>query len=50
MRWLRDTNQNNVHNLNNRRRKASRRFRNNKQEYLKVKSNELETNSKIETI
>jgi hypothetical protein len=47
MQWLQDPNQNNVHNLNNVRREASRHFRNNKKEYLKVK---LETNSKIKTI
>ena len=50
MQWVQDPNQNNVHNLNNVRREASRHFRNNKKEYLKVKIYELENNSKIKTI
>jgi hypothetical protein len=50
MQWLRDSNQNNVDNLNNVRRAASRHFRNKKKQYLKAKSDELETNSKIKNI
>ena len=50
MQWLQDTNQRNVHNLNNVRRDASRHFRNKKKEYLKAKIEELETNSKIKNI
>jgi hypothetical protein len=41
---------NNVDNLNNVRREASRHFRNKKKEYLKAKINELETNNKNKNI
>jgi hypothetical protein len=47
MRWLQDPNQSSVDNLNNVRLEASRHFRNKKKEYLKVKTDELHTNSKI---
>jgi len=47
MQWLRDPNQNNVDNLNNVRHKGSRHFGNKKEEYLKAKIKELESNSKI---
>jgi len=47
MQWLQDPSQNNVDNLNNVRRDASRHFRNKKKAYLKAKIRELETNSKI---
>jgi len=50
MRRLQDPNQNNVHKRNIVRREASRHFKNNKKEHLKVKMDELETNSKIKTI
>jgi len=50
MQWLQDPNQRNVDNLNNVRPKASRHFRNQKKEYLKVETDELETNSKIKNI
>ena len=49
MQWLQDSYQN-VHNLNNVRREASRHFKNKKREYLKAKINELETNSKTKNI
>ena len=44
MQWLQDPNQSNIDNLNNVRREASRHFRNKKNEYLKDKFDELETN------
>ena len=47
MQWARDPSQNNVDNLNNVTREASRHFRNKKKAYLKAKIKELETNSKI---
>ena len=49
MQWLQDENQSisNVSNRNNVRCEASRHFRNTKEEYLKAKIDELETNSKI---
>jgi hypothetical protein len=50
MQWSQDPNQRNVDNLNNVRLKASRHFRNQKKEYLKVETDELETNSKIKNI
>ena len=50
MPWLQDPNQNNVANLNNVRREASRHFRNKKKEYMKAKIDEPETNSKMEYI
>jgi hypothetical protein len=42
MQQLQDPNPNNVDNLNNVRREASRHFRNNKKECLKAKMYELE--------
>ena len=42
--------QSNVDNLNNIRHDASRHFRNKKKAYLKVKIEELETNSKINNV
>jgi len=50
MRWLQDTNQSSADNLNSVRHEATRHFRNNKEEYLKAKIDELETNSKIKNI
>ena len=50
MPWLQDPNQNNVANLNNVRREASRHSRNKKKEYMKAKIDEPETNSKMEYI
>jgi hypothetical protein len=47
MKWLQVSNQNNIDNMNNVRHEESRHFRNKKQEYLKAKIDELETNSKI---
>jgi hypothetical protein len=47
IQWLQDPNKSNVNNLNTVRREASRHFRNKKKKYLKAKSDELETNSKI---
>jgi len=48
--WLQDPNHSNVHNLNNVRREASRRFTNKRKEHLTAKIDELETNSKIKNI
>jgi len=50
MQRLQYPHQSNVHNLNNVRREASRHFRNKKKEYLEVKIDELESNSKIKNI
>jgi hypothetical protein len=50
LQWIQDPNQSNVDNPNNVRHKASRHFRNKKKEYLKAKSDELETNSKTKHI
>jgi len=50
MRWIHDSSQSNVDNLNNLRRVASRHFRNKKKEYLKTKIEELESNSKIRNV
>jgi len=50
MQWLNDPNQSSVGNLNNVRHEASRRFRNKINEYLKVKIDEHERNSKIKNI
>jgi hypothetical protein len=50
LQWVQDPNQSNVDNLNNVRRPASRHFRNKKQEYLKAKIAELETNSKTKIL
>jgi len=49
MRWVLDPNQNNVRNLRNARREASRHFRN-KKEYLKAIIDEIETDSKTKNI
>jgi len=46
MQWVQDPSQSNVDNLNNVRREANRHCRNKKKEYLKAKSDELESNSK----
>jgi len=45
-----DPNQSSADKLNNVRREASRHFRNKNEEYLKVKIDELETNSEIKNI
>ena len=50
MQWAQDPSQSNVDNLNNVRHQASRHFRNKKKAYLKSKTEELETNSKIKNI
>jgi len=50
VQWLKDPSQNNVDNLNNVRRDASRHSRNKKEEYLKAKIEEFENNSKIKNI
>jgi len=47
MQWLQYPNQNNVVNVNNVRREASRLFRNKKKEYLNAKIEEVENNGKI---
>jgi hypothetical protein len=50
LRWLQDPNQSTVDDPNNVRHEASSHFRNKKNEYLKAKIDELETNSKIRHI
>jgi len=50
MQWSQDANQRNVDNLNNVRYEAIRHFRNKKEEYLKSKIDELQTNSQIRDI
>ena len=50
MQWVQNPNQSNVDNLNNVRHEVSRHFRNKKEEYLKAKIEELETNNKIKII
>ena len=50
MQWVQDANQRNVDNLNNLRREAVRYFRNKKEECLKAKIDELQTNSQIKNI
>jgi len=50
MQWVQDPNQSHVDNLNNVRYETSRHFRNKKKEYLKAKTDELETNSKIQNM
>ena len=50
MQWIQDPSRSGVDNLNNIRRDASRHFRNKKKTYLKVKIEELETNSKINNV
>ena len=47
MQWIQDPSRSNVDNLNNIRRDASRTFRNKKKAYLKIKIEQLETNTKI---
>jgi len=44
--WFQDPNQSNIDNLNNRRCEASRHCRNQKKELLRIKPDDLETNSK----
>jgi hypothetical protein len=50
MQWLQDPNHSNVDNLNNVRVAAGRQFRNKEKEYLEVKIDKLESNSKIKNI
>jgi hypothetical protein len=50
MQWLQDPNKSNVENLNHVRHEVSWHFGNKKREYVKAKSIELETNSKIKNI
>ena len=50
MQWVQNPSQSNVDNLNNVRHEATRHFRNKKKAYLKAKTGELETNSKIKNI
>jgi len=50
LQCVQDPSQSNAANLKNVRREASRHFRNQKKEYLKVKIEELEPNSKIKII
>jgi hypothetical protein len=47
MQWVQNRSQGNEDNLNNVIREVSRHFRNKKKKYLKIKTEELETNSKI---
>jgi hypothetical protein len=50
MQWIQNPSQSSVDNLNNVKWDASRHFRNKKKAYLKLKIEELETNSKINNI
>ena len=50
MQWIQNPSRSNVDNLNNIRRDARRHFRNKKKAYLKVKIEELETNSTINNV
>ena len=50
MQWIQDPSQSNVDILNNVRREVSRHFRDKKKAYLATKIEDLETNSKIQTI
>ena len=50
MQWIQDPSRSNVDILNNVRREVSRHFRNKMKAYLRVKIEELETNSKIQNI
>jgi hypothetical protein len=50
MQWIQDPSLSNVDNLNNVRRDSSRHFTNKKKTYLKTKTEELETNSKINNV
>jgi len=50
MQWIQDPSQSNVDNMNNVRREVSRHFRNKKKAHLRAKTEEPETNSKIQNI
>jgi hypothetical protein len=50
MQWIQDPSKSNVENLNNVRRDASRHFSNKTKAYLKAKIEELEINSKINSV
>jgi hypothetical protein len=50
MQWLQGPNQSTVDNVDYVRHEASRHFRNKKEEYMKVKIDELETNIKITNV
>jgi hypothetical protein len=50
MQWVQNPSQNSVDNLNIVRREASRHFRNKKEDYLKGKIEDLETNIKIKML
>jgi len=50
MQWVQDANQRNVDNPNSVRHEPIRHFRNKKEEYLKAKTDELQTNSQIKNI
>jgi len=50
IQWIQDPSQSNVDNLNKVRREVSRHFRNKKKAYLRAKTEELETNDKIQNI
>jgi len=50
MQWIQNPSQSNVDNMNNVRRNASRHLRNKKKAYLKAKIEELETNSKVNSV
>jgi hypothetical protein len=48
--WVQDPRQSNINILNNVRLEARRHFRNNKKEYLKTESEELEISKKIKKV
>jgi len=50
MQWVKDPIQSNAYNQNNVRHKAGRHFRNKEKAYLKVKFEELATNSMVKNI
>jgi hypothetical protein len=50
MQWLQDPNHSNVDTLNNAKCEASRHFKNKKEEYLRAKIYELQTNGRIKNI
>jgi len=50
MQWFQDPNKSNGGNLNNVRREDSRHFRKKKEEYLKAKTDDRDTNSKTKNI
>jgi len=50
MQWVQDPSQSNIDDVNNVRYEASRHFRNKKQEYLKTKIEELETNRRVKIL